>query len=601
MQAHMPRNITKQIMGAVIPCIAVIGLAAWITGQTARGEARSNSSSGVTVLPCQQFGVNFSGGEFGTTLPGTYGTDYIYPGIDAEGFTNAWELQYLHGKGMNILRVGTLWERLQHDLNGPLSTFDMNLLDQLFDNAAALGMKVIIEPHNFARRRINGTSYIIGSAQVPYSAFTDFWHKMAAHFAGKPALYGYGLVNEPHDTGGLWVGGGALAGINGVRMGDTQAYIIVPGDGWSGAWTWLDSGNDALKNLTDPSHKLIFEAHQYFDADGSGTYAQSYDQQGAYPMLGVDRLQEYVGWLHTNNLRGMVGEYGVPDDDSRWLTLLDNVLDYLEANNDVVVGGTFWSAGPWWGNYRLSVEPTGTWPNVTDRPQMGILVQHPGQQGGCGAGPTPTPVNTPDVCSTGFSDVPAGSTFYVYVHCLVCRDIISGYPDGTFRPNNAVTRGQLAKIVSNSAGFSETYNSATFADVPVGSTFHLFAERLYSRSIVAGYACGEVGEPCPGVYFRPNSNVTRAQTAKMAALAAVLPAPTPGQQTFQDVNTGNPFWSWVESLSDVDAIGGYACGGAGEPCVAPGNRPYYRPGNPVTRGQSSKIVVSTFFPECTLR
>ena len=69
----------------------------------------------------------------------------------------------------------------------------------------------------------------------------------------------------------------------------------------------------------------------------------------------------------------MVTEYGVPDDDPRWWTLLDNALAYLQQNNDVILGGADWSAGPWWGVYRLSVEPTGTWPNVTDRPLMPTL------------------------------------------------------------------------------------------------------------------------------------------------------------------------------------------------------------------------------------
>lgn len=597
MHPQQSRKATRQIIGAIVLCIAAIIGAAITTGHITEGRGRSVSSS--VMLPCQQYGVNFSGGEFGSASPGTYGTDYIYPGIDAEGFENAWELQYLHSKGMNLLRVGTMWERLQHDLNGPLTQFDMDLLDQLFDNAAALGMKIIIEPHNFARRTVNGTTYLIGSPQVPYAAFTDFWHKMAAHFAGHPALYAYSLVNEPHDTNGLWIGGGAQAGINGVRMGDTQANIIVPGDGWSGAWAWLDSGNDALKNLSDPSSKLIFEAHQYFDGDGSGSYAQSYDQQGAYPMLGVDRLQEFVGWLHDNGLKGILGEYGVPDDDPRWLTMLDNTLDYLDANSDVVTAGAYWSAGPWWGPYRLSVEPTGTWPNVTDRPQMGILVQHLGSTSGCSGGPTPT--NTPDYCQTGFSDVPQGSTFYDFVQCLVCRDIISGYPDGTFRPSNTVTRGQLSKIVSNAAGYSEAHNSATFVDAPVGSTFHQFIERLYSRDIVGGYACGGLGEPCPGLYFRPNNNVTRGQTAKMVTLAAALPAPPANQRSFEDVAVNSTFWSWIESLADAGAIQGYECGGPGEPCVAPNNRPYFRPTNIVTRGQSAKIVSNTFFPNCVLR
>jgi hypothetical protein len=42
---------------------------------------------------------------------------------------------------------------------------------------------------------------------------------------------------------------------------------------------------------------------------------------------------------------------------------------------------------------------------------------------------------------------------------------------------------------------------------------------------------------------------------------------------------------------------GYACGGPGEPCDG-ANRNYFRPFNNVTRGQTSKIVSTTFFPDC---
>ncbi len=59
--------------------------------------------------------------------------------------------------------------------------------------------------------------------------------------------------------------------------------------------------------------------------------------------------------------------------------------------------------------------------------------------------------NTPVPCTLTFTDVPPDNTFYTHVRCLACRGIISGYADGTFRPNNPVTRGQLAKMVSNAA------------------------------------------------------------------------------------------------------------------------------------------------------
>jgi hypothetical protein len=205
----------------------------------------------------------------------------------------------------------------------------------------------------------------------------------------------------------------------------------------------------------------------------------------------------------------------------------------------------------------------------------------------------------------GFSDVPPGSTYYPYVSCLAERDVVGGYADCTFRPANPVTRGQLSKIVSLAAAFYEGHSEQTFEDVPVGSTFHLYVERLASRGIISGYACGGPGEPCipPGnrPYFRPNANVTRGQTAKLVAIAANLPAPPQGQRSFEDVPEGSTFWQWIEELSTAGAINGYPCGGAGEPCVPPGNRPYFRAGNNVTRGQSAKIVANTFFPDCQTR
>ena len=215
--------------------------------------------------------------------------------------------------------------------------------------------------------------------------------------------------------------------------------------------------------------------------------------------------------------------------------------------------------------------------------------------------PTPTATPPPTPCLMQFPDVPAGSTFYDFVRCLACRGIVSGYPNGTFGPNNPVTRGQLSKIVSNSAGYIEPHSNQSFEDVAVGSTFHIFIERLFTRGHISGYACGGVGEPCvlPGnrPYFRPNANVTRGQTSKIVASARGLPAPPPGQQTFEDVLVGSTFWEWIEALAANGAISGYACGNP-EPCVPPGNRPYFRPNNQVTRGQSAKIVASAFFPNC---
>jgi hypothetical protein len=240
-----------------------------------------------------------------------------------------------------------------------------------------------------------------------------------------------------------------------------------------------------------------------------------------------------------------------------------------------------------------------------------VMYGAPGQPGGT---PTPTavagthtpsatpatPLPTATVCPIQFTDVPDGSTFHTFIRCLACRGIINGYPDGTFRPNNQVTRGQLSKIVSNSAGFGDPQTTQMFQDAPVGSTFFDFIGRLASRGYIGGYPCGNP-EPCvpPGnlPYFRPGNNATRGQISKIVSNAAGFSEPHT-EQTFQDVAPGSTFYDFIERLASRGVIAGYACGGAGEPCIPPDNRPYFRPNDNATRGQTSKIVGNTFFPGC---
>jgi hypothetical protein len=219
------------------------------------------------------------------------------------------------------------------------------------------------------------------------------------------------------------------------------------------------------------------------------------------------------------------------------------------------------------------------------------------------ATPTIAPSSTSTACTVEFSDVLPGSTFYPYIHCLACLGIVNGYPDGTFKPNANVTRGQLSKIVSNSAGFHDDQTTQMFQDVIVGSTFFQYIGRLASRGYISGYPCSGPGEPCqPGnlPYFRPNTNATRGQISKIDANAAGFSDMPSGQQ-FEDVPVGSAFYTYTYRLVSRNVMSGYPCGGTGEPCVPPANLPYFRPNNNATRGQTSKIVANTFFPDCQIQ
>ncbi|HET6261789.1 MAG TPA: S-layer homology domain-containing protein, partial [Chloroflexia bacterium] len=211
------------------------------------------------------------------------------------------------------------------------------------------------------------------------------------------------------------------------------------------------------------------------------------------------------------------------------------------------------------------------------------------------------PAGTPTVCAVAFTDVPLNHTFYANIKCLACRGILSGYSDGTFRPNNDITRGQIAKVVSNAAGFNESPEAQLYEDVPASNTFYAWINRLSRRGHMGGYNCGTVpGEPCGSAnrpYFRPNANATRGQLAKIVASAASITG-TPTGQRYADVEPDSTFYVWIEQLSSMSVMGGYACGSVPtEPCDGQ-NRPYFRPSNNVTRGQASKIVANTFFPNC---
>jgi hypothetical protein len=161
-------------------------------------------------------------------------------------------------------------------------------------------------------------------------------------------------------------------------------------------------------------------------------------------------------------------------------------------------------------------------------------------------------------------------------------------PSATPAATLSTTATPLPSATASPLPPSPTICPLTFSDVPVGSTFYDYIRCLACRGIVGGYPCGGPGEPCPGSYFRPGNNVTRGQVSKIVAEAAGFADPVPStQQTFADVAPGSTFHLWIERLSSRGIIGGYPCGGAGEPCIAPPNRPYFRPNNNVTRGQLS--------------
>lgn len=309
------------------------------------------------------FGVNLSGAEFGGIYPGVDGTHYGYPTYK--------DLDYFKKKGLNLIRFPFRWERIQRVMNGELDATELAKMKTFVQAAEDRGMPIILDMHNFARYSFDGgtTHVLIGeSSALTAEHLADVWRKLAREFKDYTNIWGYDIMNEPYSMlpSAPWVDIAQVV-INAIREVDTETPIIVSGDSFSSARFWVEY-SDNLRTLVDPSDNLIFQAHLYFDKDYSGQYLNSYDADGVTPDTGVERARYFVEWLKRYNKRGLLGEYGVPDDDARWLVTLENLLAYLRDNG---VSGTYWSAGPRWGNYKLSVQPTQNY--TVDRPQMSVL------------------------------------------------------------------------------------------------------------------------------------------------------------------------------------------------------------------------------------
>lgn len=312
------------------------------------------------------FGVNLAGAEFGhgSKMPGEVNRDYFYP-------TTA-DLDYWQSKGLTLLRVPFKWERIQHEAFGPLTRAEVDVMKDLLREAEKRDLHIILDLHNYGRRKVGDSTYIIGEPKLPIEALSSFWKQLATELQDcKKSIYAYGLMNEPQNMLETvpWVKI-AQACIWEIRQVDTETPIMVGGNRWSSADFWKEV-SDELKGLYDPQHNLIFEAHCYFDEDASGIYRRSYEEEKANPYIGVERLRPFVKWLKANGLRGFVGEYGVPDNDPRWLVCLDHMLAYMQEQG---VNGTYWAAGARWNNYILGVQPLDNY--TKDMPQMEVLVKY---------------------------------------------------------------------------------------------------------------------------------------------------------------------------------------------------------------------------------
>jgi endoglucanase len=322
-------------------------------------ETRGDSTS--TFGPF--YGVNLCGAEYAPNIvPGTNGVNYAFP-------TEA-QTSYYVGKGMNIVRLPFLWERLQPTLSGSFDSGYQTLLVNSVNALRATGATVLIDVHNYNRRKIEAgdTSSTAGigalasgstTSSVPVASFSDLWTRLANLFKDDQGVV-FGLMNEP--TGGYdsyghqmttaqWVIN-ANAAITAIRATGAQNWLTCPGNFYTGAWSWTtDTDSDgsasstnavAMLNVKDSLNKTVIEVHQYFDAN----YYQG-KSQDCVTSDGEDLLSSVTAWARTNGKKLFLGEFGSGNNstcESAVAGSTQGVLQYMQSNSDVWAGWTWWSS-----------------------------------------------------------------------------------------------------------------------------------------------------------------------------------------------------------------------------------------------------------------
>ena len=108
---------------------------------------------------------------------------------------------------------------------------------------------------------------------------------------------------------------------------------------------------------------------------------------------------------------------------------------------------------------------------------------------------------------TKFKDVSKSYAGSGYIASAVKKGIIGGYTDGTFRPGNPISRGEMAIIVSRAFGLS-IHPHYNFSDVNSSSAAYEAVSLLAGASISTGY---------PNGTFKPSAKVTREQFSAFLA------------------------------------------------------------------------------------
>jgi hypothetical protein len=143
------------------------------------------------------------------------------------------------------------------------------------------------------------------------------------------------------------------------------------------------------------------------------------------------------------------------------------------------------------------------------------------------------PLKMPEVADlVTLSDI-QGNWAQSFIELLTQRGIIQGFPDGSFRPNQPVTRAQFAAMLDKAFQKAAIRNAVQFADMPANYWGKDAIQAAYMRGFLQGY---------PGNVFKPDQQIPRVQ-----ALVALVS----GLNLSANTTTSTVLNTYFQDASDI--------------------------------------------------
>ena len=148
-----------------------------------------------------------------------------------------------------------------------------------------------------------------------------------------------------------------------------------------------------------------------------------------------------------------------------------------------------------------------------------------------------------------YSDVDQYSPYAPAITWMEENQVINGYSDGTFKPDQCVNRSELLKMIMAVLKWSTNEEAALFSDVPADAWFTPYVKTARARGAIVGYSDGT---------FRPGQCVTRAEAVKMAVMIfnnGSVPDYTTYNNSYSDIVPGDWYYSYLDYAISIEVLG----------------------------------------------